>query len=180
MSAKTESENRALDASELEIVNATRSPAIGQKSIAQLKALVHRLRKAHVRAKDISTRQQREIRGKSAPRGAKRVRDNTGSVAKAQVLFLAIQRIDEELSRREKNEKSRTGKPSQAELSRHALEQKLRGRTTRHPDPGRAASEGMRPKRRKKPIKIGTTKREIGRVSQAGKVAQARKDFRKG
>ena len=27
-----------------------------------------------------------------------------------------------------------------------------------------------------KPVKIGTTKKEVGRVSQAGKVAQARKD----
>ena len=34
-------------------------------------------------------------------------------------------------------------------------------------------------KKRQTPTKIGTTKKEIGRVSQAGKVAQARKDTAK-
>jgi hypothetical protein len=172
MNAKAESENRALDVSELGIVSAARRPAIEQQSVEQLRALVHRLRKAHGRA-----RQRREIRGKSDPRGARRAQDNTGSIAKVQTLFEAIQRVDEELSRREHIS---TGAPSQAELSRHALEQKLSRQTLQHPDPGRSVSEGMRPKMRKEPIKVGTTKREMGRVSQAGKVAQARKDGRKG
>jgi hypothetical protein len=34
----------------------------------------------------------------------------------------------------------------------------------------------MKPKERQKPFKIGPSKGEVGRVSQAGKVAQARKD----
>jgi len=176
MSADAESENRLLDASELEIVSATRSPAIEELSMEELKALVHRLRQAHGRAKDICARQQREIRGKADPRGAKRVQGNTGSMAKVQVLFEAIQRVDGELSRREENG---TGTPSQAELARHALEQKLSSPTRQHPGAGRSASEGMRPKERQEPIQVGTTRKEIGRVSQAGKVAQARKDSRK-
>ncbi|HLN11356.1 MAG TPA: hypothetical protein VK281_20700 [Xanthobacteraceae bacterium] len=101
MSAHGESENRLLDAAELEMVSATRSPAIEQLSKEQLKALLHRLRQAHDRAKDISARQQREIRGKADPRGAKRVQDNTGSRAKVQVLYEAIQRLDGELSHRD-------------------------------------------------------------------------------
>jgi hypothetical protein len=177
MSASTTSENRLLDASELEMVSATRSPAIEQLSVEHLKALVHRLRQAHGRARDISARQQREMRGKADPRGSRRVRDNTGSVAKVQALFEAIARIDGELSRREDDH---TMTPSQAELSRHALEQKLSSQAIQHPDAGRAASEGIRPKEREKPVKVGTTRKEIGRVSQAGKVAQARKDARKG
>jgi hypothetical protein len=87
MSANSESENRLLDSSELEIVGASRSPTIEQLSMEQLKALVHLLRQAHGRANDISARQQREIRGKVDSRGAKRVQDNTGSMAKVQVLF---------------------------------------------------------------------------------------------
>jgi hypothetical protein len=177
MSANSESENRLLDASELEIVGATRSPTIEQLSVEQLKALVHRLRQAHGRAKDISARQQPEIRGKVDSRGAERVLDNTGCMAKVQVLFEAIQRVDEELSRRDE---MNTSAPTQADLSRHALELKLSSQTIQHPDPGRSASEGMRPKKRQEPIKIGTTRKEIGRVSQAGKVAQARKDDRNG
>jgi hypothetical protein len=173
MSKKSQSESRWLDSSESEIVNATFSPEVEQQSIDQLKALTHRLRQAHARAKDISARQQREILGKADPRGAKRVQDNAGSVEKVRVLFEAIQRVDGELSRREQNV---PGKPSQVELSRHALELKMSGQPSERPDPGRSASEGMHPKKRKELFKVGTTRKEVGRVSQAGKVAQARKD----
>jgi hypothetical protein len=127
-------------------VSATRSPQIEQQSIDQLNALTHRLRQAHDRAKDISARHQREIRGKGEPRRAKPVQDNVGSVEKVRVLFEAIRRVDAELSRREKNS---AGTPSQAELARHALELKMSGQTSEHPEPGRSASEGMQPKKRK-------------------------------
>jgi len=146
MSKKSQSEGRWLDSSESEIVNATFSPEIEQQSIDQLKALTHRLRQAHARAKDISARQQREILGKADPRGAKRVQDNAGSVEKVRVLFEAIQRVDGELSRREQNV---PGKPSQVELSRHALELKMSSQPSERPDPGRSASEGMHPKKKK-------------------------------
>jgi hypothetical protein len=65
------------------------------------------------------------------------------------------------------------GTPSQAELSRRALEQS--SKTVEQLDPGCSASEGM-PKKEKSCLRWGTTRKEIGRVSQAGKVAQARKD----
>ena len=154
MSAHAKSEDRLLEASELEIVTATRSPAIKQLTVAQLKTLIRRLRQAHGRAKDISARQQREMRGKAAPRGAKRVRGNTGSIAKVKVLFEAIRRVDGEFSRRD--EKTTTIF-SQAELSRRALEQKLRSRPKQYPRAGRSASKGLRPKQRKTPTKVGTT-----------------------
>ena len=173
MNANSGSESRFLDASEAEMVSVTRSPEIEQQSTEQLEALIHRLRQAHGRAKDISARQQREIRGKGDPRGAKRVQDNTGSLEKVRVLFEALERVDGELSRREEIDK-RT--PSQAELSRRALELKMSSQTVERPDPGRSASEGMHPKKRKELFKVGTTRKEVGRVSQAGKVAQARKD----
>jgi hypothetical protein len=173
VSAKAESEARALSTAELEIVNATREPEIRQLSLDQLKSIGKRLRQAHDRAKDIGARQQREMRGKADPHGAKPAQDNTGSMAKAQALFEAIQRLDAELSRREDADKAH---PSQADLSRHALELKLSGQTEHHPDAGRSASDGKKMKERRTPAKIGTTRKEIGRVSQANKVAQARKD----
>lgn len=169
------SDNRLFRAAELQMVSATRSPAAAELSATELKTLLRRLRQAHDRAKDIGARQQREMRGKAAPRGTRRVRDNTGTKAKAQALADAMQRVDKELSRREQAKK----KPTQAELSRRALEKKLQNQTKKpYPDVGRSASAGMRPKQRKKPVKIGTSRKEIGRVSQANKVAQARKDAR--
>ena len=173
MSDNTSAENRLLDKAELEMVSATRAPAIEQKSMEELKALVHRLRQAHSRAQDIGARQQREIRGKAEPRGARPATDNAGTVGKAQVLFDAIRRVDAELTRREEAE---TGKPSSAEFARRALEMKMASEAPLHPGAGRAASEGMKPKARVEEFEGGTTRKEIGRVSQAGKVAQARKD----
>ena len=51
----------------------------------------------------------------------------------------------------------------------------LSSRTKQRPDPGRSASKGMQKKEGREPPKVRTTKGEVGRVSQAGKVAQARK-----
>ena len=46
-------------------------------------------------------RQAREMRGKADPHGAKPAKDNLGTVAKAQALGDALQRVEAELSRRE-------------------------------------------------------------------------------
>ncbi len=171
--SNAEAENRALNAAELEMVNGTRPPAIGAKTKDELKALAHRLRQAHSRANDIATRQQREMRGKAEPHGARRAEENAGSIVKAQMLAEAIQRIDRELSRRDEIE---TGRPSPAEFARRALELKMSAEAAQHPDPGKTASKGIREKKRTEEFTGGTSKREMGRVSQAGKVAQARKD----
>jgi hypothetical protein len=172
-----DAEDRALNEAELEMVNATRPPAIEQKTKDELKALVHRLRQAHSRAHDISARQRREIRGKAEPHGATPVKENAGTVQKAQALLEAIQRVDQELSRRDEAE---TGRPSSSEFARRALEMKMSAKTNSHPDPGQSASSGIREKKRTEEFTGGTSKREMGRVSQAGKVAQARKDSGKG
>ena len=172
MSDRAQLEARLLNAAELEIVNPTRPPAIEQLSVEQLKVLAQRLRRARDRAKDIGARQKREMRGKADPRGTKPTRDNTGTLAKAQVLEEAIERVEEELSRRE----NLTTTTTQADLSRHALELKLSHPAPPHLGSGRSASEGMKPKERQKPLRVGASKGEVGRVSQEGKVAQARKD----
>jgi hypothetical protein len=172
MSDQTQMEAR-LSAAELEVVNASRSPAIEQASDEQLKILAQRLRRARDRAKDIAARQKREMRGKAQPKGTKRTRDNTGTLAKAQVLGEAIERVEEELSRREKLAITTT---TQADLSRHALELKLSHPAPLHPGSGPTATKGKKSKERQKPLRVGASKGEVGRVSQEGKVAQARKD----
>ena len=57
---------------------------------------------------------------------------------------------------------------------RAALERK-RAAPVHHPDPGRTAGEGMRPKDSQEPT-VQTDPREIGRVSQFVRDAQARRD----
>jgi hypothetical protein len=94
-------EARLLTAAELELVAVTRPPEIERQSVDDLKALVRRLREAHDRAKAIGTRQAREMRGKAEPRGAKLAKDNLGTVAKAQALREALDRVEAELGRRD-------------------------------------------------------------------------------
>ena len=173
MSDQTKLEARLLSAAELEIVTATRPPAIEQASAEQLNALAQRLRRARDATRDMGARQKREMRGKVEPRGTKSSRDNTGTLAKAQLLAEAIERVEEELSRREK---LTTATATQADLSRHALELKLSHPAAPHPGSGPSASKGKQSKERQKPLRVGASKGEVGRVSQEGKVAQARKD----
>ena len=175
MSEQTQLEARLLSAAELEVVNASRPPATQQASNEQLKVLAQRLRRARDRANDVAARQKRKMGGKAHPRGAKP--NNTGALAKAQVLEEAIERVEKELSRRENLTTTTT---TQADLSRHALELKLSHPAPPHPGSGRSASEGMKPKESQKPLRVGASKGEVGRVSQEGKVAQARKDSRDG
>ena len=171
MSQRTQLEARLLSAAELEVVNASRPPAIGQASDEQLKVLAQRLRRDRDRDEDVAAPEKHKMRGKAHPRGAKP--NNSGRLAKVQVLGDAIERVKEELSRR-KN--LTTATTTQADLSRHALELKLSRPAPPHPSSGRSASEGMKPKERQKPLRVGASKGEVGRVSQEGKVAQARKD----
>ena len=94
-------EARLLTAAELALVAVTRPPEIERQSVDELKAAARRLREAHDRARAIGTRQAREMRGKAEPHGAKPARDNLGTVAKAQALRDALERVEAELRRRD-------------------------------------------------------------------------------
>ena len=101
MSEAAKLEARLLSGAELELVAITRPPEIERQSVDELKAAARRLREAHDRAKAIGTRQAREMRGKAEPRGAAHAKDNTGTVAKAQALRDALDRVEAELKRRD-------------------------------------------------------------------------------
>jgi len=94
-------EARLLSGAEVELVAITRPPEIERQSVDELKAAARRLREAHDRAKDIGTRQAREMRGKAEPRGTALAKDNSGTVAKAQALRDALDRVEAELGRRD-------------------------------------------------------------------------------
>ena len=100
MTDEAKLEARLLTTSELELVASTREPEIERLSDDELKAAAQRLREAAKRANDIAARQTREIRGKSAPRGARPAKDNLGTVGKAQALRAALERVEAEQRRR--------------------------------------------------------------------------------
>lgn len=173
MSKKSQPESRWLDSSESEIVNATHSPEIEQQSTGQLKALTHRLRQTHARAKDISARQQREILGKADPRGPSACRAMQVPWKKCGCYLKQFSALTGSFLTAKRMSRRRLARPSF--LAMHlSLRRLAKPANTRAP--GRSASEGMHPKKRKELFKVGTTRKEIGRVWQAGKVAQVRKD----
>ena len=77
---------------------------------------------------------------------------------------------------RKKREDLTAATTTQADLSRHALELKLSHPAPPHPGSVPAGSKGKKSKESQKPLRVGASKGEVGRVSQEGKVAQARKD----
>jgi hypothetical protein len=167
MSEQSNSEDRLISVVEHQMVVQTKSPALDELSREALQALAKRLRSARNRALRIARQQKREIRGKADPKGALPARDNAGTEAKAQALIEAVNRVTGALQK--------LSALSQSGLTRKAAVMKRAAPTPRHPGPGTTASKGMQPKASRRP-KVKSDPREIGRVSQAGKVAQAKRD----
>ena len=174
MSVPSHHETRLLSGQEREDVGATHYTHILELPSAELRALVRRLREYRDRAQAIARQQRREIRGKSEPRGASPARDNLGTVGKAQLLAQALRRANKELARHGQPPEA-PPPPTQADLSLKAFQLKQAARAAIHPSAGRTASTGMRSAPSTRPTVV-MDPREIGRVSQATKVAEAKRD----
>jgi hypothetical protein len=166
MSETSNSEDRLLSVAEREMVAQTRPPGIAKRSKAELQDLGKRLREARDRARRMGSQQKREMRGKAKPRGAAPARENAGTEAKTQVLVDALKRVTAALRK--------LNAPKPADVLRKALAKK-QATPPHHPEPGRTAAKGMQPKVSSRRT-VKADPREIGRVSQAVKVAQAKRD----
>ncbi len=100
MSRSRKEEARFLSKDEQEFVAKSHHPEVQEVSDSDLSDLVTHLRERRDRARDIAQRQRREMRGKSAPAGAKKAADNTGSREKAAVISAALKRANKESERR--------------------------------------------------------------------------------
>jgi hypothetical protein len=167
MDAQTEREDRLLSAAEHEMVAQTRPPVVGQLSKEALQVLGKRLREARDRSRRVASQQQREMRGKTSPRGATPARDNTGSLGKTEVLVAALKRVTAALRAIAKPT------PTPAQLL-HTVQEARKAEAAQRPGPGRTASKGMQVKASQRPT-VQMDPREIGRVSQATKVGQAKR-----
>ena len=93
-------EERFLSKDEQEFVARSHHPDVRELSDSDLSDLVSRLRERRDRARDIAQKQRREMRGKSAPSGAKPSADDTGSRQKAAIIAAALKRVSKEGERR--------------------------------------------------------------------------------
>lgn len=171
MSISAADEKRLLTADELELVTRSHYPDISALARDELGEMAKRLRTYRNKARDVAHQQRREIRGKSDPRGARPARDNSGTEMKRRVLGNALKRANRELARFAAAERT----PRQAEMARRALDLKRANRIVHHPRAGRTAHGGMTAKPSARPT-VESDPREIGRVSQFVRDAQARRD----
>jgi hypothetical protein len=168
MTTSRKSERRALSQDEAELVERSHRPALSSLSDDELGKLTALVRERRDRARDIAHRQRRQSRGKGAKPSAEAA--DRGNRLKASILNEALARLNDERARR-------TAKPKLIASARKALAMKLAAARPSRPPPGQTANEGMSPKAKKKARRIGSPM-EAGRVSQAVRVAQARRDAR--
>ncbi|WNV12825.1 hypothetical protein [Tardiphaga sp. 709] len=172
MSASCRFEASILKHDELEIVLSTHHPSIGELTRDKLETLRSRLRDLSEKERTFARHRQREARGKAEPRGGSFSGTAEHATRRKQVFVAAIKRISKEIKRLQKFE----AKKELGEAARRALALRRAKQFARPPNDF-GSSEGMRsiPSRRRN-FRIPPSK--IGRVSQANKRAQARRDAR--
>lgn len=140
MSLTKSSERRALSAAERAAVEPSHHPYICELQPEEIRGLRSRLREMRDKARDRLSGQRRELRGKTASRGAQAGGGDAGSALKLRVLSAALKRLNNGADRLERG----TGRRSQAALSRTALDMKRENRgEPHHPTAGRTPDEGM-------------------------------------
>jgi len=159
---------------EQEIVRDTHHPAVGEMPRDRLEGLRSRLRDLHDKERTIARQRRRQAKGKAEPRGGSFSGTAEHAIQRKQVFVAAIKRINKELKRLRKFEARR----ELGEAARRALALR-RARQFHRLQNDPSPHEGMRsmPNRRRN-MKLPPSR--IGRVSQANKRAQARRDHRGG
>lgn len=170
MALSRKDEARLLNKDELELVEKSHHPALSELSDKELADTARLIRERRNRASDIARRQRREMRGKAGARGAKPAADNLGSKEKSAALAQALKRINSETTRRQ----SKSGREATRAGMKRALEMKQAASPAARPK-SKTADKGMKKNESgKRDQTLNPAK--VGRVSQAGKNAQAKRD----
>ena len=160
-----------LSKEDADLVEQARHPGLSELTSEELRQLSTRLRERRDRSTRLINNHRRSTKGRGS---------QAGSVEKYEAnqrRYAAI--YAEAISRTNKERSRRTARARREELvtnSRRALARKQDGaKTANRPESGPTASAGMKAKASTRTRKVGAPS-EKGRVSQATKVAQAKKD----
>jgi hypothetical protein len=134
-------DRRYLADDEFTLVQETRQDSIGQLDDGALRDLVRRVRERRDRARDIASRQRREMRGKAAPAGVRAAGRNEGSRRKLDILSAALKRANKEFSRRS----ARNARSELVFSARKALAMRQEAPSARTTPEYRTADDGMSP-----------------------------------
>jgi hypothetical protein len=171
MSMACKFERSLLSHDEYETVGATHHPAIFEFGRDQLHAAKIRLRAMRDKEGTLARQKRREARGKADPRGGSFPGTAERPLRRKQIFAAAVQRVNKELHRI----KNLEARAFMTEAARRALKQRRAAQAARHPGAGDTADPGMHSlpnKRRRTKVDPGN----VGRISQATKVAQAVRD----
>src|SRR5262245_35630655 len=173
MSIACRSERSQLSHDEFEMVRVTHHPAIYDIPPNELQALKLRLRAQRDKAQVLARQKQREMRGKSEPRGKSFPGTAELPRRRKQIFAAALKRVNKELDRVHKL----AARTAHVEAARTALAQYRAAKFVHHPQTEDASHEGMRPRVRvRRRSRVPPSK--IGSIAQANKVAQAIRDAR--
>jgi hypothetical protein len=171
MSTCVASERKFLDRDELAVIEPSHHPQLVELEAGQLREMRGRLRDLRAKAQTVARHKRREARGKGPARAAGASGSYDHAARRRQIFSQALRRTNRQLQRLEHAEaRARTVQGAQ-----RALALKRRAQTPDRPGPGRHARSGMRanPSLRRA---MGVDPAKVGRVSKAGKVAQAKRD----
>lgn len=171
MSTSIADERRLLAADEYDPVVRSHYPALSGLNREELVDLVRWLRERRAKFRSQVERRRRAQRGKAEPRAAAAAKSSErGIAAKKQVFARALKRANARLDRMLADEK-------RASMGARMAEALARKRAARvhHPATGRRAGSGAQPIENPKGADI-VPGSAVGSISQATRVAQARRD----
>jgi hypothetical protein len=172
MSINIANEKRLLTSAEFEMVLKSHHPHMPDLLAVDFAATERQIRNYRDKARDLAHARRRAQRGKAETQSAKSAADVSGLALKTQIFAAALQRLGQyrnqmdQTAQRERNLQS----------LRVALDRK-RNAPVHHPQSGRASNAGTQPSRTQ-PSSGLSDPREVGRVSQFVKNAQAQRDNR--
>jgi hypothetical protein len=171
MSTCVASERKFLDRDELAVVEPTHHPHLVELDASELREMRGRLRDLRSKAQTVARHKRREVRGKAPARAVGASGSYDHAARRKQIFSQALRRTNRQLQRLEHAE----ARASTVAGAQRALALKRRVQTPERPGPGRHPRSGMRanPSLRRA---MEVDPAMIGRVSQAGKVFQAKRD----
>jgi hypothetical protein len=173
MSLSCRSERSLINQEEYEVVRITHHPAIYEVQREGLQAARKQLRSLHEKERTFARQNRRTARGKAESRGGSFPGTYDRPSRRKQVFASAVQRINKEIDRRKKIE----ARASNLEAAQKALALRRAANFVARPAAGDTANPGMQPLNSARRRHIVSGKR-IGKISQAVKASQARKDKR--
>ena len=173
MAISCKRERSLVSHAEYDAIRASHHPEIYALDLPGLEKLRGRLQQMRDKEQTLARAKQRERRGKAEPRGASFPGTAEQPQKRQQVFANALKRLNKEV-KRSRNLEARA---ANVDAARRALAIRRAAKFLAYPAAGATASDGMNPR----PSRRRTTKvsgKRIGAVSQATKVAQARRDSR--